>query len=367
MQEEIIIAPDNQHTEINIIAIVKNDISIKRMIDTFSIVANRFFILDTGSTDETLTVIQDLVFNDKMPIVLFERPFENFVYSKNFILNKAHIYLKNHIDKKQIIIFVNADEFLNNDVYMWKDELKNIQHNQVFNINIKDTINETITSENRIWVYNPSKPLFFNGPFVYEYLDTVDYQIIDSDLEIYHRKNSNEDVNVKLDLHIELLNKYIEWNNNQDPNWMRAMFYLGQTYKDKGDSNKAIELWETYLMNYNHQYNNSSERFIVAYNIAQEYYSKGFIQFAMNWVIKSISEYQDTTCFRREPYLILYSIHFSQYWNSKDELQKIVNNIDVVINTESNPQTTTMYVNPQINFYLEELKKQVIERIEQIS
>ena len=171
-----------------------------------------------------------------------------------------------------------------------------------------------------------------------------------------------------MDLYIELLNKYIQINNKPDPNQMRAMFFLGEIYKEKDDSTKAIEKWESYLLNSNsNQYINSSERFIVAYNIAQEYYIKGFIQLAMNWVNKSINEYQDTTCFRPEPYLILYNIHFQQHWNSKEELQKIINNIDIVINTESIPQPTTLYFNPSINLYLEELKKQVNERIKQIN
>ena len=141
---------DDRPIEINIVTIVKNDVSIKRMINTFQHLANRFFILDTGSTDETLTLIQDTIFNEKLPIVLFERPFENFVHSRNFILNKAYMYLRNHQTNKQVIVIVDSDEFLNidNNLELWKDKLKTIQSNQVFQVEIID--NENHYSVNRI-------------------------------------------------------------------------------------------------------------------------------------------------------------------------------------------------------------------------
>jgi len=151
---------DNRSIEINIVTIVKNDVSIKRMIDLFMPLVNRFFILDNISTDDTLTIIQDKIFNEHMPIVHFEQPFENFVYSKNFILNKAYTYLRNYQDKKQVIIFVNADEFLQNDEWqLWKRKLQTIQLDQIFNINIeKLNVNgsyNSVWNDNRIWVYNP--------------------------------------------------------------------------------------------------------------------------------------------------------------------------------------------------------------------
>ena len=116
MNNELKVVPatelDDRPTEINICCIVKNDVSIKKMIESFKYISDRFFILDMMSTDETLKIIQDMVFDEKLPIVLFEQPFENFVHSKNFILNKTYTYLRNHQDKKQVIIFVESDEWL---------------------------------------------------------------------------------------------------------------------------------------------------------------------------------------------------------------------------------------------------------------
>ena len=382
MNNELKVVPatelDDRPTEINICCIVKNDVSIKKMIESFKYISDRFFILDMMSTDETLKIIQDMIFDEKLPIVLFEQPFENFVHSKNFILNKTYTYLRNHQDKKQVIIFVESDEYLvkGYEENLPFEELKflsirkrieNIQPNQVFKIDINRLDDNYQYTSDRIWVYNPSKPLFFNGPFGFEYLDVTNHQIINTDITFNCQMNPNVDINNKLNLCIELLNKYISMSNNQDKNWMRAMFYLGQTYKYKGDSNKAIEKWETYLMNYNPQFhNNPSERFIVAYNIAQEYYEKGFMQLAMNCARKCIEEYKDTTCFRREPYLIIYSILFNQYWDNKDDLEKIIYKIELVINTESNPQPTTKDFDTKTIFYLEELKKQILERVSQL-
>ena len=86
---------------------------------------------------------------------------------------------------------------------------------------------------------------------------------------------------------------------------------------------------------------------------------------ADNWCKKSINEYQDEI-FRMEPYIILYSIHFTKYFDNKEELEKIIKNINVVIGAKAEPKHSTMFIDQNAEHYLNELKNQVIERIGQL-
>lgn len=214
---------------INLCIMVKNaGPQFEQMLTRNLHLIDRWTILDTGSTDETLEIIKRVLV-DKKDGQLYQEPFINFRDSRNRLLDLAGTSCKfNLMIDDTYIVHGNLREFLN--------EVRSDQYSNSFTLFIvsDDTkygsnritksnsglryihrIHEVITDKNNINVIIPEKRAF----------------ILDERFE-YMEKRTME----RKQLDLKLLYEEIEENRN-DP---RAYYYLAQTYNLLEDYEKAF-------------------------------------------------------------------------------------------------------------------------------
>ena len=70
--------------------IVKNESKIiTRLLTSVICIIDSYCICDTGSTDDTVSVIKKYFEAEKIPGKVVEEPFKNFSYNRNFVLRQA--------------------------------------------------------------------------------------------------------------------------------------------------------------------------------------------------------------------------------------------------------------------------------------
>jgi len=187
---------------------------------------DRWTILDTGSTDETLETIQKVLV-DKKKGELFQEPFINFRDSRNRCLDLAGKKCKfiltlddTYIVRGELRTFLNVirgDQFADSYSVFIKGEDTQYASNRVIkaesNLRYIFRIHEVITDKQNINVIIPEIVHIEDGRF--EYMEK----------RTHERK--------KLDL--QLLFEEVE-ENPMEP---RTYYYLAQTYKLMGDMEKA--------------------------------------------------------------------------------------------------------------------------------
>ena len=74
--------------------IVKNESAIIiRLLNSVLPVINSYCICDTGSTDNTVELIQQFFKGKKINGIIFHEEFKNFQYNRNITLNKCKIWV----------------------------------------------------------------------------------------------------------------------------------------------------------------------------------------------------------------------------------------------------------------------------------
>jgi tetratricopeptide (TPR) repeat protein len=196
------------------------------LIDNLDII-DRWTILDTGSTDKTIEIINDVLVGKKEG-QLYQEPFINFRESRNRLLDLAGTSCKYNIMLDDTyVVKGNLREFLT--------EIRSDQYSNSFTLHIKSNdsiygsnriirsdsglryihkIHEVITDKNNINVVIPKERAFiFDKRFDYMEERTMERKQLD----------------------LKLLYEEIEENPN-DP---RAYYYLAQTYNLLGDYEKT--------------------------------------------------------------------------------------------------------------------------------
>lgn len=219
----------NYDNLINLCIMVKNagpqfeDMLIKNL----SII-DKWTILDTGSTDETINIINRVLVGKKDGR-LYEEPFINFRDSRNRLLDLAGTSCKFNImlddtyvvkgDLRAFLTEVRGDQYSNSfTLYINSDDTQ-YGSNRVIKSNsglrYVHTIHEVITDKNNINVVIPESKA-----------------IIDDRRFDYMEKRTQE----RKQLDLKLLYEEVEENPN-DP---RAYYYLAQTYNLLEDYEKAF-------------------------------------------------------------------------------------------------------------------------------
>ena len=190
---------------------------------------DRWTILDTGSTDETIDIINRVLVGKKLG-ELYCEPFINFCDSRNRLIDLAG-------KKCKFITMLDDTYVLDGNLRSFLNEVRGDQYSNSFTLYISSDdsiygsnriiktdsdlkyihrIHEVITDKNNINIVIPSERA----------------KIIDKRFDYMEKRTMN-----RKELDLKLLYEELEENPN-DP---RAYYYLGQTYNLLGNYEKAYE------------------------------------------------------------------------------------------------------------------------------
>ena len=216
---------------------------ITRALNSLKNIFDSYIISDTGSTDDTIDVINTWMLNNNKTGEIVLNEWKNFGYNKSLLWKYAY-----ENSKSKYFIFLDADEvFIKNetvpDSYLTiedADKLYKELENSSENIYKIQTVYGTLKYVR--WNMCRNNQLYVWKQPVHEYFEgTVNGSSKNIDW-IYNlaRKEGNSSRNPdRYKLDADMLLEYLEENPNND----RATFYLAQTYESV-DVNKAIEYYK---------------------------------------------------------------------------------------------------------------------------
>lgn len=188
-------------------------------------------ISDTGSTDNTVEVIEATMAELGIPGEIFHDTWENFSHNRNLALEHA-------TDKADYVLIFDADDYIDGDIN-WPQELT------------ADAYHMNLTSENRDIFYKrllvvKNRMAKWRG-VLHEFLEIAAPNTIGDILGSYHvvscRKGDRSRDEQKYLKDALLLKTALE--TNQDPDLRpRYLFYCAQSYMDAGMSDEGI-FWYT--------------------------------------------------------------------------------------------------------------------------
>ena len=245
-------------------SIVKNESGvILRMLTSVADIIDTYCICDTGSTDNTIQIIQDFFNSRNIQGKIINEPFVNFEHNRN-------VALQGCFGMSDFVLFLDADMVLN---------VRNFDKNGLADKHIYSILqgNESFYYPNVRIVKNDNLSRYVG--VTHEYVDCPPYQtmtilektqlfitdigdggsksdkterdirLLSGDLEnnannprsLFYLANTYFDSN-RLDEAIPYYVKRIEVGGWEQEIWY-SNYRLGEIYKRKGDSLKAIEYW----------------------------------------------------------------------------------------------------------------------------
>ena len=209
--------------------IMKNESHVlQRMLETSKDILDLIVCVDTGSTDNSISLLKELGLKYNIPTYVFERPFDNFCNSRNFSMSKV----------KETAKELGWD--LDKSYGFWYDCDEELMHDGKFDKNSLDKdlymINAKIGSMNytRNTFFRLSGDFAWYGP-VHEFIipksTDVTSGVIDG-LYIHVNMDGGSwkegSLHKKYRKHAEMLEDYIN-HEDRDPRWI---FYTAQSYHD---------------------------------------------------------------------------------------------------------------------------------------
>ena len=208
--------------------IVKNESNIiTRLFDSVLTIIDCYCICDTGSTDDTVIIIQKYFKEKNIPGKIVYEPFKNFCHNRNFSLNSA-------VGMSDYILLMDADMIL---------EIKDFNKSELLL-----AYSHTILQGNDDFYYDNMRIVKNNGLYSYcgvthEYINTptnnTKYNISKKKLFIRDIGDGGSKSN-KVERDIKLLTDGI----SEEPTNARYHFYLANSYHDCGKYTEAIELYK---------------------------------------------------------------------------------------------------------------------------
>ena len=208
--------------------IVKNESRIiTRMLESVLPIIDYYCICDTGSTDDTIELIETFFKKNSIPGKIIKEPFKNFEYNRNYslqacnyltdyvLLMDADMVLKVGTFNKCILSTANSFHILQGTDDFYYQNTRIVKNNGLYNY--KGVTHEYINTPPN----NITKSILKNQLFIQDYGDG----------------GSKSD---KFLRDIKLLTNGII----AEPNNERYHFYLANTYHDSGDYKNAIEIYK---------------------------------------------------------------------------------------------------------------------------
>ena len=252
---------------------------LRRCLESVKDITDEFILMDTGSTDKSITIASSYGEVNKCE-------FEDFVITKNKVLDIA--YSKN----PDMVLWMDADEFIDKEnenklKAAIKDLMKSKSNILLTDIvdrhDGKKTTNRYIRP--RVWK-TIDKPIF-KGPGIHEFIPYKDSRdIIRKDIRVIHQhKKKGKDIMKNMEFYVDILKRYEE----KDPDDIRCLFYMARSLMEAGRYKEAHE--------YFHKYRETSERinyiymeeyWFTYYDQSNMYTSTGDYSMAMDMIHKCI-------------------------------------------------------------------------------
>lgn len=223
-----------KNKKIGLCMIVKNESKIiERCLNSVKPLIDYVCIVDTGSTDDTIDVINNwMKSNDIEGQVIFE-PWKNFAYNRSFAMEKIR-------EKKYIeyVLMIDADEILTYEEGLDFSKIKENLSFDLYNINCKlggiEYLRTSITKN--------KKPYFYKG-VVHEYLECKEpietRETIKGICNIPLQDSARNQNIEKYQHDAKAIQDALE--TEIDPFLIsRYTFYLAQSYRDSLEKEKAI-------------------------------------------------------------------------------------------------------------------------------
>ncbi len=220
--------------KIGLCMIVKNEAKIiERCLNSVKPMIDYVSIVDTGSTDSTIDVIQKWLHQNNMDGQVVSEPWQNFAHNRSFALKKLR-------ERKDIdyALMIDADEILKFDENINFEELKNNMTCDLYNITCKyggiEYARNSITKN--------AMPYFYKG-VVHEFLECEEpIKTRESIKGVYNipiQDSARNESKQKFQNDVKLLEEALKTETDK---FMisRYTFYLAQSHRDCGEKEKAI-------------------------------------------------------------------------------------------------------------------------------
>lgn len=208
--------------------IVKNESNIiTRLLLSVLPIIDCYCICDTGSTDNTIKLIEDFFKDNGIPGKVIQEPFKNFCYNRTFALHSC-------VGMSDYVLLLDADMIL--DINLFKKQI--LSSGDHFNI----------LQGSDSFYYQNIRIVKNNGLYKYvgvthEYIDCPpDSRMVTLDKHLIFIIDIGDGgcKSDKYERDIKLLTDGLK----EEPNNERYYFYLANSYYDIGDFNKAIETYK---------------------------------------------------------------------------------------------------------------------------
>ena len=207
--------------------IVKNESKIiTRLLNSVLPIIDYYCICDTGSTDNTIEIIQTFFNENNINGQIIKEPFKNFEYNRNYSLHYC-AHLTDYVLLMDADMIINIGNFDKKSL-LTSDSFYILQGNDDFYYK-----NMRIVKNNGLYSYLGVTHEYIIAPPNSTTLNITKKQLFILDLGDGGSKSNKIERDVNL-----LINGIIDEPNNE-----RYHFYLANTYYDSGEYNKAIDLY----------------------------------------------------------------------------------------------------------------------------
>jgi len=210
--------------------IVKNEERvIRRLLDSVVGVIDSFCICDTGSTDNTVAIVEAFAKESGIKGTIFSEPFVDFGTTRNVSLNEAK-----KVSDATYLLFLDADMVL--------------EVSPSFDKNSLLAFDQILLKQGTKGQYEYDNTRIVRRAHTFRYVGATHEYV---DLQNPCRKGSLDTLFIrdigdggskadKFERDIRLLSK----SNEDEPNNPRTLFYLANSYYDHKDFEKAIEMYD---------------------------------------------------------------------------------------------------------------------------
>jgi glycosyltransferase involved in cell wall biosynthesis len=213
--------------------IVKNESKvIERCLNSVKDLIDYVCISDTGSTDNTVQIIENWLKENNMKGEVKRKQWDNFAFNRTEALE----HLRKHKDIDYVLV-IDADEILTTDKEFDVKEFKTNLKHDIYSITCKFGNIEYARNS----IFKNLKPFYYRG-VVHEFLDCKEF-FSKSDIKglynipLQDSARNNQDQKFEKDAEV-LKNAY----DTETDIFLktRYCFYLAQSYRDCGQNGKAI-------------------------------------------------------------------------------------------------------------------------------